>query len=243
MSNGFSAADMTTARAKGYRDASEGAAQEAVASVISYKPLERTAVITWAHVQNGGDPDWLRCGAKLFAAPVAAAPGIDLQERLSRAYSERNALAIAFARAAIAAGWPAGRGFDADASKDWDDDWRHVIYADLPNGAQVSWHVSPDEIAMIDGLPEYGGKWDGTFVARDPSWCQFDNSPNTDAKDAARYRYLRRPAAWAEDYISRRGAVSAVFVSDGKVGHATDMQVLDDAIDAEMQATSAEVGA
>ncbi|GEM_PF-2367936 len=50
------------------------AAQEAAASVISYKPLERTAVITWAHVQNGGDPDWLRCGAKLFAAPVAAAP-------------------------------------------------------------------------------------------------------------------------------------------------------------------------
>lgn len=121
--------------------------------------------------------DWAYSLPPIYAAPVTAAPGIDLQERLTRSYSERNALAIAFARAAIAAGWPAGRGFDADADKDWNDDWRHVIYVDIPNGTQVSWHVSPKEVPLLEGLPEYNGKWDGTFVARNQSWCQFDASP------------------------------------------------------------------
>lgn len=95
-------------------------------------------------------------------------------ERLDRAYSERNALVIAFAKAAVALGWKAGRGFDSDPSKAWDDDWRHVVYVELPDGRQASWHMSPAEVPLLDGLPTYEGGWDGTFLARDPLWCQFD---------------------------------------------------------------------
>lgn len=53
--------------------------------------------------------------------------------------------------------------------------------------------------------------------------------------DAQRYRWLRREGAWTENYLSRKGAVSALFVSDGKVGHATDGEPLDAAIDAAMK--------
>lgn len=53
-----------------------------------------------------------------------------------------------------------------------------------------------------------------------------------DAKDAERYRYLRRPEAWNEGYLHVNGAISAIFVSDGQRGHATDGEKLDAAIDA-----------
>lgn len=94
-----------------------------------------------------------------------------LEKRLTRAYAERNALAVAFAKTALAAGWKAGRGFDDDQAKDWAPEWRHVLYVDLPTGEQVSWHMSPAEVHLLDGLPEYTGEWDGTFLARDPVWA------------------------------------------------------------------------
>lgn len=97
---------------------------------------------------------------------------MDLQERLNRAYAERNALAVAFTKAAVAAGWTAGRGYDSDPAKAWDPEWRHVVYVDLPDGRQVSWHMAPEQVPLLDGLPEYPGVWDGTFVARDTDWAR-----------------------------------------------------------------------
>jgi hypothetical protein len=51
------------------------------------------------------------------------------------------------------------------------------------------------------------------------------------SRDAERYRYIRRPDAWKEQYISVRGGISAVYVSDGRTGHATHGDALDAAID------------
>lgn len=92
-------------------------------------------------------------------------------------YTQRNALAIGFAKAAIAAGWNAGRGYDDCPEKGWDEGWRHVVYVDLPDGRQVSWHVGPDVVHLLDGLPQYNGKWDGTSHGKDPSWCDFPCKP------------------------------------------------------------------
>lgn len=50
-------------------------------------------------------------------------------------------------------------------------------------------------------------------------------------RDAERYRYIRRPDAWKEQYISVRGGISAVYVSDGRIGHAAHGDALDAAID------------
>lgn len=83
-------------------------------------------------------------------------------------YRQRNNLAIAFCKAALAAGWPAGRG--VDDTKEPDDEWRHVVYVDLPSGDQVSWHMAPCAVHLLEGLPEYKGKWEGTFTARHKNW-------------------------------------------------------------------------
>lgn len=87
-------------------------------------------------------------------------------------YAQRNALVVAFAHMALAMGWEAGRGIDKDPTKDWDDDWRHVVYVDLPNGEQVSWHIAPTEVYLLDSLPKYQGEWNGKFTARDLNWVE-----------------------------------------------------------------------
>jgi hypothetical protein len=90
--------------------------------------------------------------------------------KIGQLYAERNALAVAFCKAALAAGWKAGRGIDQDPCKDWEPAWRHVVYVDLPNGVQVSWHMHPDQVHLLEGFPEYDKAWDETFVARDFNW-------------------------------------------------------------------------
>lgn len=56
-------------------------------------------------------------------------------------------------------------------------------------------------------------------------------------RDAGRYRYLRRPEAWKEDYLSAKGGISCIFVSNGHTGFATDTEALDTAIDTAIAAT------
>jgi hypothetical protein len=119
-----------------------------------------------------------------YEPTAAPAPAQGSDERLNRAYSERNALAVAFARMAGAAGWRAGRAIDADFSKGWDDDWRHVVYVDVPGVGQVSWHMAPTDVPLLEGLPIYAGEWDGTFLARRTSWCRL-SPPAASLVDAA----------------------------------------------------------
>jgi hypothetical protein len=88
---------------------------------------------------------------------------------LNTIYAERNALAVAFCKAAVLLGWPAGRGTDSD-HPEWGSEWRHVVYVELPGGQQVSWHIAPAQIDLLDGLPTYTGEWDGTFAAREQGW-------------------------------------------------------------------------
>lgn len=94
----------------------------------------------------------------------------DLIERTNDAYRQRNALAVAFVKMALLQGWPAGRGLDGREENDMD--WRYVVYVDLPSGAQVSWHMSPDCVNLLDGLPQYGGDWNGEWTAKDVDWIK-----------------------------------------------------------------------
>lgn len=94
----------------------------------------------------------------------------DTEAHLNRVYFERNC-AVIFAACIVNMlnrlgldGFNAGHGVDGNG--EWDDDWRHVVYIDLPDGRQVSWHMSPEMIKHLDLLPEYRGEWDGTFLSR-----------------------------------------------------------------------------
>ena len=87
----------------------------------------------------------------------------------NKAYSERNRLAIATALLAIGLGYKAGRGID-DGHLDFGDEWRHVVYIEFPDGLQISYHMSPDEIESLNILPWFEGKWDGTSYGSDKDW-------------------------------------------------------------------------
>ena len=80
----------------------------------------------------------------------------DLRARKDGAYEERNRLV-----AAIAKMFPASLERHPDADSDWEDDWRWVVYIDLPTG-QASWHIHDSHLPLFDGLPRLQGrKWDG----------------------------------------------------------------------------------
>lgn len=95
-----------------------------------------------------------------------------LEQRAVDAYEQRNMLAIMMARMALALGWTAGWGRD-DSKPDWDEEWRTVVYIDLPQGngvQQISYHVGPLFGGMARKvLPQYAGKWDNDFASRRPA--------------------------------------------------------------------------
>lgn len=57
-------------------------------------------------------------------------------------------------------------GVGKDNNSHWDDEWRNVIYIDLPEG-QVSWHIAPHDLHIFKDFPKYDGDWDGKFNGRD----------------------------------------------------------------------------
>lgn len=94
---------------------------------------------------------------------------MQLERRVDTAYTQRNNAAVALVRMALLLGWPAGRGLDDKTENDLA--WRHVVYLDLPNGEQVSYHMAPADVPLLDGLPEYTGQWDGKFTGT-TAWAE-----------------------------------------------------------------------
>jgi hypothetical protein len=77
------------------------------------------------------------------------------------AYTERNRLVAAFARAGQSLGWTVGVGEHEDKpGEDWDPEWRSVVYIDTPEG-QASWHVHDSQRWLFNSLPSVAVKWDG----------------------------------------------------------------------------------
>lgn len=73
-------------------------------------------------------------------------------------YEERDRLVAALSHLAWRHGVQVGIG--RHEGVDWEDDWRTVIYLELPTG-QVSWHIHDSERPWFLGLPQYDGQWDG----------------------------------------------------------------------------------
>lgn len=93
-----------------------------------------------------------------------------LKDRLARAYAERNALAVGFIQLALARGWPAGRAMDPNPKRDWGPDWRHMLCVQLPSGQLLQWHLSPDALPLIKGVPAYKGSLVGQNLAWKLNW-------------------------------------------------------------------------
>jgi hypothetical protein len=104
--------------------------------------------------------------------------------RANKTYAERNRLAIAFAMMIIRSGGKAGVGVDPGDERE--DYWHTVVYALLPTGQTVSWHMAPEAEELAKRLlPLWSEPWDGTYLARDPEWpAILDGQSSNPKRDA-----------------------------------------------------------
>lgn len=76
------------------------------------------------------------------------------------AYAERNRLVAALSKL-----FPAWLERHPDSDTAWEDDWRWIVFINLPNGpgsGQVSWHIHDSELPQFDHLDRRSGNsWDG----------------------------------------------------------------------------------
>ena len=93
-------------------------------------------------------------------ATIVSVQLADQTEATNRAYTQRAIAAVAFAHTVLALGGTAG--VSRDNREDQPDEWRVVLYVDTPAG-QLSWHIAPNDQAMLEGIPEYIRAWDGTY--------------------------------------------------------------------------------
>lgn len=84
----------------------------------------------------------------------------DLVLEKDDAYAERNLCVALIAKWALAQGLKAGLGRHPEDDKDWDEDWRTIVYVHTSIG-QMSWHIHDDEVPLFNFLPIYDGEWDG----------------------------------------------------------------------------------
>lgn len=108
---------------------------------------------------SGGD-DWLNIteanAALIASAPELKAKVAELEKVKDGAYSERNQLVAALSKV-----FPASLERHPEDDKDWEDDWRWIVFIDLPAG-QCSWHLHDSELPRFAHLKRGKGRaWDG----------------------------------------------------------------------------------
>ena len=77
---------------------------------------------------------------------------------LQKLYTERNKVIALAARLAVDNGYKAGIGKDKSET---DPKWQNVVYIELPNVGQVSWHVPLEELHLFSFLGVYTEPFDG----------------------------------------------------------------------------------
>ena len=81
---------------------------------------------------------------------------VKAEEQKDGAYAERDRLVCALSKL-----FPASLERHPDSDTTWDNDWRWIVFIDLPTG-QATWHIHDSELAWFNHLPRFTGKvWDG----------------------------------------------------------------------------------
>ncbi len=95
--------------------------------------------------------DWLSTALDTYAEAVRK----EERERKDRAYRERDMLVCALSKL-----FPAYLARHSEEDTSWENDWRWIVYIDLPTG-QVSWHIHDSEREMFNHLEVRENNWDG----------------------------------------------------------------------------------
>jgi hypothetical protein len=85
---------------------------------------------------------------------------MELIAQKDKAYAERNLCVALIASYAQWFGHHVGIKTHQEGDTEWDPEWMHVLFIDLPTG-QVSWHLHVSEIGNFPGIGPYIGEWDG----------------------------------------------------------------------------------
>lgn len=90
-----------------------------------------------------------------------------LEAAKNAAYSERNQLVALLSKV-----FPASLERHPEDDKDWEDDWRWIVFINLPSG-QATWHIHDSELSLFDHLPrEQGQRWDGHSTEQKYERCR-----------------------------------------------------------------------
>lgn len=80
----------------------------------------------------------------------------ELKESRNAVYVERDRLVCALSKV-----FPASLERHPDEDLTWEDDWRWIVFIDLPTG-QATWHIHDSELVWFEHLPRLTGRiWDG----------------------------------------------------------------------------------
>lgn len=117
-------------------------------------PPEWAVEMAWNHYAGSGTRQSAVDHHRLARLLVSVREGETASK--DRAYTERNRLV-----ALIASLYPSSLERHDDADKSWEDDWRWIVFIDLPTG-QASWHIHDSHLPMFDHVQRFAGrKWDG----------------------------------------------------------------------------------
>lgn len=152
----------------------------AVSDRDSYSNLETLVAPNGEEVCSLGEPEdrTLSRDMSPLVARLAAAEAERDEARASKdgAYRERDQVVALAARMAAVLRWPAwlGRHEDKPGDPPWDDDWRNIVFIELPSG-QVSWHIHDSELPLVRFLPSAlslaAKPWDGHDTAEKYRRC------------------------------------------------------------------------
>ncbi len=79
-----------------------------------------------------------------------------LRKEKDSVYEERNRVV-----ALLASLFPSSLERHPDEDTEWEDDWRWIVFIDLPTG-QVSWHIHDSQMSLFANIAPHGGRvWDG----------------------------------------------------------------------------------
>lgn len=84
-----------------------------------------------------------------------------MKTNLGEALWERNQLVAVLTKLA-----PPGKAWlsqHPEEDKEWDDEWRTIVFIDFPTG-QTSWHIHDSEVSWFSHLPERPNTWDGHTI-------------------------------------------------------------------------------
>lgn len=98
---------------------------------------------------------------EFYSAAISSLPALlsklaEGKKAKDGAYAERDKLVCALSKI-----FPASLERHPDSDTTWEDDWRWIVFIELPTG-QATWHIHDSELAWFDHLPRFTGKvWDG----------------------------------------------------------------------------------